>query len=390
MLGIAHNPFTGFKSHPPNLGSLPIGSKTTTQADTPARTTASADLYSRVDQVLKHRLAETLGVQSPVPVPAAGRPYDPETIASNVLSFVQGRLQQARAGGAGPEELASLLDKAKSGIAQGMQEAKEALEGMGLLSESLKAGIEQAGEMIFKGLAADGATPVTGHGANLIEASQRFRQVETSAFELQVQTRDGDLVTLKFQQQNREQGMFSLRQTANATEFSGRHAESSRSHLSLTVEGDLDEDELSAITDLAQNVQRASESFFDGNVQAAFEQGMKLGYDTDEIAGFSLEMSHSLNSVATTRYREIRELDAAQTPKMSGLEQVGGLVNRLSGMLEQAKNLFEDGQQATSDMLKGFVSRHPNAAEYNDLLEQAGGEKLQDVAERLVQRASHH
>ena len=376
MLGIAHNPFTGFKSHPPNLGSLPIGSKTTTQADTPARTTASADLYSRVDQVLKHRLAETLGVQSPVPVPAAGRPYDPETIASNVLSFVQGRLQQARAGGAGPEELASLLDKAKSGIAQGMQEAKEALEGMGLLSESLKAGIEQAGEMIFKGLAADGATPVTGHGANLIEASQRFRQVETSAFELQVQTR--------------EQGMFSLRQTANATEFSGRHAESSRSHLSLTVEGDLDEDELSAITDLAQNVQRASESFFDGNVQAALEQGMKLGYDTDEIAGFSLEMSHSLNSVATTRYREIRELAATQPPKMTGLEQVGGLLNRLSGMVEQANNLFEDGQQTTADMLKGFVSRHPKAAGLSDLMEQTGGEKLQDVAERLVQRASHH
>ena len=389
MLGIAHHPFTGFKSYPPDLGNFQFGSKAMVHADTPPRVTASADLFSKVNQVLSYRLSETLGARSPVPVTAAENLFDPEAVANNVLSFVQNRLQQAGMNGASADELASLLDKAKSAIEQGMEEARGALEGMGLLSDSVKAGIEQAKEMIFKGLEVNEEADLTVHGARLIEATQRFLQVEKSAFELQVQTSDGDLVTLKFSQHNREQGALSFRQTASTSELNSRYAASSHTRLSLSIEGNLDEGELSAISDLAQNIQQASESFFDGNLQAAFEQGMNLGYNSDEIAGFSLEMSHSLTSVATTKYREISQLDASQTPNISGLEHVGDLLGRLSHIVDQAKSLLEDGQRATADMLKGFFSQHPESASLSDLLSQSGEENIKDVADNLVERASH-
>lgn len=390
MLGVALDQFNHFKPSQMDLSHSPYGSKVTVQTESTPRPADFADAFSRIQQVLNHRLSESLGMPRTVPVLATNSPFDAETVAGNVLAFVHNRMKQAEVDGASPNELKSLLEQAKPGIQQGIEDAKEALEGMSLLTEPIKAGIDQLDELIYKGLEPIKEMQLSTIGTQLIEASHRFRQTEKSAFELQVKTRDGDIVTLKFQQHNREQGSLFFNQQGQSSDLSMSYTMSAQTRFSLSVEGNLDEGELSAISDLAQKIQQVSEEFFDGNVQAAFEQGMRLGYNTDEITGFSLEMSHSQTSIATTKYREIRALDMSETPQLTGLDEVQNLLDQLSGIIEQASRLFEDYGRATSGMMHGFLSRHPQAEEFSYLLNRLGDEQLEKVTEKLVAKAKRH
>ncbi len=388
MFSVALDQLDQFKHFQPNFGNLSLAAKTPPQVDMVTGSSDPSDAFTRVQQVLDQRLSGILGPPSQVvPVDRSNNTFDAETVANNVLGFVQNRLKQAEAEGASPDQLESLLKQAKSGIKQGLKDARDALDGMGLLNDSVKSGIKMAKKLIMQGLEQDRKTPTSTDGIQTIEASLGFRQVEKSAFELQIKTQDGDVVTLKFRQSQREQSAISFRQSDGNTAISASYSESFHSRLSFSVEGDLDNEELTAITDLTNALQGVSETFFDGDIQAAFEQGMNLGYNTDEIVGFSLEMSHSLTSVATTRYREISELDNSNHPQLSGLDRIDDLLDQLSGVLGQAKELMEDADRSTKDLLHGLLSHHPDSKGFTDLLNKSGDEELEDVAVTLVKNA---
>jgi hypothetical protein len=394
MYGVALSQFSQFSSTQVDFSRFEFSAKDGNRTSHSPLKESMSDLFSRVNQILNHKVSESLGNQVSEPVKTAESSFDPDTIAKNVLGFINNRLQQAKQEGASEEELAALLEEAKTGIDEGINEAKEALEGMGMLTKPLEEGIEQAKEQILKGLESNAVEAKDEvektNGAQLIEASHRFRQMEESAFELEVRTQDGDLVQLQFSRQEREQGAFSFSQTGSGMEFSSRYRESSSSQFSLTVEGNLDEEELTAISELAESLQGVSESFFDGNVQAAFEQGMSLGFDTEEIAGFALELSHSEMSVATTKYREVSGLSSEPSAKLTGLGQVSGMMDQLSGMLDQAESLFQDAHQTTGDMLSGFFSHHPKAGDFIERMQKAGEDAPERFAEKLVNRVKHH
>ncbi len=264
MFSVALNQLDQFRHFQPNFGDFSLAPKTPPQVDVVKGSSDPSDAFTRVQQVLDQRLSGILGPPSQVvPVDRSNNTFDAETVANNVLGFVQNRLKQAEAEGASPDQLESLLKQAKSGIKQGLEDAKDALDGTGLLNDSVKSGIKTAKKLIMQGLEQDRKAPASTDGIQTIEASMGFRQVEKSAFELQIQTQDGDVVTLKFRQSQQEQSAVSFHQSDENTAISASNSSSFNSRLSFSVEGDLDNDELTAITDLTNALQGVSESFFD-------------------------------------------------------------------------------------------------------------------------------
>ncbi|MEN8177549.1 MAG: DUF5610 domain-containing protein [Pseudomonadota bacterium] len=345
---------------------------------------------TRIQQILNHRLSDQLGAPAKAtPFSSQNSAFDAEEVANNVLGMVQNRLNQAAAEGADQQQLQAMRDQAKSGIEQGISEAREALQGLGMLSDSVEDGVGRVKDLLSKGL--ESALDSDEHAveaARMVEVAHRFEQLEESSFELQIKTRDGDQVTLKFSQSNSEEGFLSYQQTANSEAFVSSHTVISDSRFELSIEGELDEEELAAITDFTQNIAQVSDNFFDGNVQAAFEQGMQLGFDTAQIAGFALELEYTQSSVATSRYREISSLDGTDSHKLPGLEQVRELLNQMQNVFAQADGLFEQTEQAASGLLTGFMSHHPKADGFSELLHQHGDDELEDVVEKLVGQVS--
>jgi hypothetical protein len=153
------------------------------------------------------------------------------------------------------------------------------------------------------------------------------------------------------------------------------------------LEGELNEAELAAITNLAGNLQQLSESFFAGDASAAFEQGLQLGFDTTQIAGFAFELQQSQSSSQITRYRQIDALEAEHRPQLPGLNQLGDLLGELDGLLQQARSVVEDAAQVTKEMLGNFMSRHPKAGEFSHRVHSEGHAGLKQLSDSLVEQA---
>ncbi len=390
MLGVGLYNFGHTKSFQPHFERLQFATKTVTESEGLSIDSRQTNPLDRIQQILNHSLSDKLGApDQTLPFNSQNSAFDAEEVANNVLGMVQNRLKQAAADGADHEQLQSLLEEAKSGIEQGASEAKEYLQSMGMLNDSVEEGINQVKDLLSEALDSElDSNDLDVDRAGMIEAMHRFEQSAESSFELQVMTQDGDQVSLKFSQTNSEQSFLSYQKSANGEEFISNHDAISDSRFELSVEGDLDEDELAAITDFTQNIQQVSENFFDGNVQAAFEQGMQLGFDTREIAGFALELEYSQSSVATTRYREISALEQSDDFRLPGLDQVKGLLNQMKDVFAQADGLFEQTEQAASGLLSGFMSHHPKADEFSERLHRHGDDEIEDVVEKLVGHVS--
>ncbi len=97
--------------------------------------------------------------------------------------------------------------------------------------------------------------------ANLIEAMQGLSQSAETSFEMEIKTQDGDQVRLQFTRLETHRIILPTRRQRTGKCFSRKHIESSTSRYALSVDGELDEDELTAIADLAANIQQLSERF---------------------------------------------------------------------------------------------------------------------------------
>lgn len=359
-------------------------------------TTSSPDFHrrqfdpsARVQSVLNHRLSESLGPPDrAVSLHRHETAFDAETIANNILGLVQNRLKQAVSEGADQTELAALRERAITGIEQGIDEAKDDLEGLGALDDSVEAGIRRLRDHLLQGLEPASEDETGLEKAHLIEAMQGLSQSVETSFEMEIKTQDGDQVRLNFNRLETQQDYFSYQATADGGVLYAGHIESSMSRYALTVDGELDEDELTAIAGLAANIQQLSERFYEGDAQAAFEQGLQLGFDTEQIAGFAVDLQRSQTSTAVMRYQQISALDAGNSPKLPGLVQVRQLLGEITGILDQAAGLVESADEVTKDMLGGFMSRHPGAGDYAARLQGRHGGGLEKLAASLVDQVA--
>ena len=348
-----------------------------------------ADPFAKVQRILSHRLsAVTAPSEEAIAHTGQESAFDAESVANNILGMIQRRLKQAEEEGADQTQLDGLREQAKTGIEQGIKEAREVLEGLGMLTEPVQLGIDQLQQLLSEGLAGDSKNPVSSEQPVRFESLQQLtrQRVETS-FELEINTRDGDIVKLRFQQLDSREDVAAYQASAEGEAYAVRHSVTSMTQYALSVEGELDEAELSAISDLATKLQQLSDDFFTGDAATAFEQGLQLGFDPEQIAGFAFELQQSRSSSAVTRYQQIDALDTRSRPSLPGLNQVGDLFDELNGLLEQVQGAVADARRLSKGLLGGFLSQHPQAGDFSERahLHDHGGMKR--LSESLVDKA---
>ena len=79
-------------------------------------------------------------------------PLTAEKVASNILGFIERRLQMDVAEGATQEQLQSRLEAGLSGFKKGFAEASEQLKALNKLSPEVAADIGQTNELVLKGI----------------------------------------------------------------------------------------------------------------------------------------------------------------------------------------------------------------------------------------------
>ena len=336
------------------LASLNPSASRFGQLNQAATRTTSLDAQA----TLANKLAEKLGLQSGN-LSAKREDYTPEKVAERVLGFIEQRLQREAAAGADEGKLQTLLSQARDGVEKGFTEARNILEGMGVLKGQVASDIDDTYQRLQDGLDGldkrfAGSAPLSSDKVALAGYSERFTaQAET--FELSVTTRDGDRLRISVAQASANWSQTSFAATGDGSGSSlavnARTGSLQIGGWQVGIEGELDDDEIKALEKLFGQVRELSNTFYAGDVAGAFDRAMSLEMDGEQLASMSLRLTQTSVRQATEAYGAVAGQGASAVN--DDLQQYA---LSLLDALRSASELTENAGSFLTDLLKGTFS----------------------------------
>lgn len=346
--------------------------------------------FTMFQQTVHHRLEVSLAAKFASPnrtteeFAANQREERADLAANNILKFVELRLKHDVKDGATPEQLESRLAAALDGFEQGYEEANHILKDMNMLSEEVETDISLTKEKVLAGIqslqaqylgsevneTANGAEPVTAKtqseplelDAVKQSVGQNFAQYsalqvgEARDFSFELQTRDGDRVTI-----NASSLMAYQKETSAGTNRFVSESSLLEQQFAFTVDGELDEDELKAINDILATVNDLAQDFYAGDVSVAFEKALNMGFDSREISEFAFSMTRVTSVKAMQAYQPEQEI--LKPNVISELRPIGKFASELSRSLTVAKEFFSHPRELISSIVSQLDQSGDNQSE---------------------------
>jgi hypothetical protein len=308
--------------------------------------------------VLANRLAEKLGVP-PGSLSGSRDDFTPEKVAGRILGFIEQRLQSEAAAGADPAKLDKLLSQAREGVEKGFAEARKILDGMGVLKGQVAGDIDDTYKRIQDGLGDldkrfGSAVPSASDKVAVAGYSERFSAL-AETFDLSITTRDGDRLRISVAQASASWSQSSFAASGDGKSTSVAASSQSGSMRiggwQVSVEGELDADEIKALEKLFSQVQDLSDKFYAGDLAGAFDRAMALEMDSEQLASMSLRLTQTSVRQATDAYGAVAGQGASAVN--SDLQDYAqGLLDAL----RSAGELTRDAGGLLKDLLKGGFS----------------------------------
>ncbi|WP_236210225.1 DUF5610 domain-containing protein [Metapseudomonas otitidis] len=337
---------------------------------------------TNAQNVLANRVAQRLGVD---PATLAGKTqddYTPDKVAGRILDFVGGRIQAEAANGADPEKLQKMLDQARQGVEKGFAEAKKILQGMGVLGGKIASDIEDTFQRVQDGLAKIGSTYGLGNApagdtssvsSAAASASTSTLVARSSTFDMEVTTREGDKLKISIAQASANWSSTSASASSTRTSGNGGTSTSTSAQASASIgslqiggwsvqiEGDLNDDEKAALTDLLGQVQDISSKFYSGDLSGAFDRALALNMNGDQLASMSLNLSQTTYAQATSTYGAVSEEGGqpASAVNTSLRDYAKGLLDAM----KSAAGVSDDAKGTLQQLLDGGFSLNQNLSE---------------------------
>lgn len=345
-------------------------------------------------------------------------PLTAEKVANNILGFIERRLQLDVAEGATQEELQARLEAGLAGFKKGFAEASEKLEALSLLSPEIKEDIGQTYDLVLEGIdglrakfiqATETETepasnqPVSNQPAEVIKTAEpkkaagkldvpdfipasssyigygNYEYGRAREFSFELTTKEGDKVTIKASSSEGLAVEAGRAGRGNNSVSALNASYSSSESFSLSIEGELNEDELSAINDLLGRVNDLASQFFEGDLDVAFEQAMNMGYDAEQIGSFSLNLAQAEIQQVTQAYqtfepsRSFGNYDNA-TMLADQLLPLGNFIKDLLASLDRAAQ-FNEPQTLLSNMAEKVTGETE--------VDQQQGKRFRDFMEEI-------
>lgn len=337
---------------------------------------------TNAQNVLANRVAQRLGVD---PATLAGKTqddYTPDKVAGRILDFVGGRIQAEAANGADPEKLQKMLDQARQGVEKGFAEAKKILQGMGVLGGKIASDIEDTFQRVQDGLARIGSTYGLGNAPAgdtssvsraAVSASTSTLVARSSTFDMEVTTREGDKLKISIAQASANWSSTSASASSTRTSGNGGTSTSTSAQVSASsgslqiggwsvqIEGNLNDDEKAALTDLLGQVQDISSKFYSGDLSGAFDRALALNMNGDQLASMSLNLSQTTYAQATSTYGAVSEEGGqpASAVNTSLRDYAKGLLDAM----KSAAGVSDDAKGTLQQLLDGGFSLNQNLSE---------------------------
>jgi len=277
--------------------------------------------------------------------------------AGTILDFITARIQSDTANGANQQELLTRLDQGLEGFIKGFNEAKDIIEGLGLLTPALSeeindtytrvtSGIEQLRENIIKGADDASESDEIDHPVALSRIQLAAQSSESSSFSLSLTTLDGDRVNIDISRASQSSFSGNFENNASGSSLSISRQSSSSSSFNLNVTGELDAGELEAINSLLADVEAIADDFYGGRLDQAFALALELDINREELSSLNLQLqktttSQALAAYQTTAQNSLPADDKTQSTPVSPFADINQLIDILQDLSDKAGKFAE-------------------------------------------------
>ncbi|MBE0369778.1 DUF5610 domain-containing protein [Pseudoalteromonas aurantia] len=322
----------------------------------------SGDKSKLAAKFLDDKLAEALGIEKK---PEKEKPlFDFESIVKNVLDFVKGAVNKAKADGKDDDELRNMLGEARKGVLMGIDEATDELKESSIFNDEIGEGIAKSKEGIFNGLDEFEKSLFEPQPDKMSVSAAQYASLANQA-DYTFTTAEGDEVQITFSDAYSQSQGASYAKEGNREGFA--YAEKNRQEVSfsISVNGDLNEDEQKAINEMMKDIRDVSDSFFGGDYDEAFDKAKELNIGSDQIANFTMDLRQTKTTAAISQYQQsnpLKDLEKALQPLDKQLETINetaksfGLESQLPDILEWM-NHGQDRLNNFLDYAEGFFTQ---------------------------------
>ncbi len=236
-------------------------------------------------------------------------------------------------------------------------------------------------------------------------AAARMQSVERSyqyseTMSMQLTTKEGDTVSVDFKQLYAQYQSYTQQQSAESSPSGVRYFESKEAlevtafeeQFGFSVNGDLNEDELNAIFDVFEQVDKLANNFFDGNIEKALSQAMELEIDYGQLQSFQLNLTQTqvtasrYQQAAVSEYENVQDKTAPDHGEEYGvtMSDLPEYLQQWQSVIEKLDEQFENSQLVLDEILSSVVSqRFPES--FPELDERLGWfERVQAFHQRLA------
>ena len=199
------------------------------------------------------------------------------------------------------------------------------------------------------------------------QAQIAYSQSQSHQSLIEIQTRDGDKISIQLQQASNYQAShdYSYQQTTSGKQvtYSSLEAAQSSSSIQVHIEGKLDNDEREAIEDLIEDIGKITHQLYQGNTNTAFKLASKLEFDTDELQSYSFDTSLTTTKTMTAAYEEVARYQPDHTrsvPEMYHDNDIfDALKEQLSSSIDAVRKFIDsDNRQSLFTGSKDFFEQN--------------------------------
>ncbi len=301
--------------------------------------------------------------------------FDFEKIAKNVMKFVGGVIGSAAKNGASSDKLSELITQARDGVAKGIAMAEKEIGG--LMNDEIADGIDRSRNLLTDRLDELEKRLLGNDEEQNIQSARGVQSLSLGASEskdgsILIRTKDGDELRLSFESlrefQYNQQSVLSLGEqvaegeaadNANTVSEIGNYAFYERAGISFSLKGELDESELEAIADLVGQANELANTFFSGDLDKAFEQALKIGFNDEELAVFAMKLNHTQQTEVVQAYENVRnfkEDSEGSLGKGNVISSIAKYMDKMMELLGKADEKLESGSEYSS-LVNGLISQ---------------------------------
>lgn len=128
--------------------------------------------------------------------------------------------------------------------------------------------------------------------------------------------------------------------------------------LSFSVSGNINEQELKAIGQLVSDANSLADAFFNGDIETAYNEALKLGFDEKELTGFALQLSKTESSQVVKTYETVSHYgqNNIESDPAKAVKPVSQYLDKMLSVVEGSRQHLQDGTDY-DNMVNTLINR---------------------------------